>query len=306
MPYSNYNNAMSSQSYLINQPMPLERRQMPSPTSHQSRDHRRHRHSDEDKVDSNMPIETVADCATAASTNNTTEGKGLNLTTSSSFAEKKQIAALMASTATIATEASSVAPSIETTFIAAAAATAQNSTGRLNKHFGDSIASLSLSDLDFAEKLDTDNTQDALNSTNQAQQDKCDEDEIYDSLSETSNNTRDHGIDIENRFLRPRLKELHHYALAMDIVCDIDDEDTDSSDDDTISEPSNHDGSTDEVRGFQAEDDDDDDDDDDEELFLSSLKEGLKFMHRARKSEKHVHALAAFLLDDSDDEDDES
>ena len=273
---------------------------MPSPTSHQSIDHRR-RHSDEDSVNSNMPIETVADCATAASTNNTTEGKGLNLTTSSSFAEKKQIAALMASTATFATEASSVAPSIETTFIAAAAATAQNSTGRLDKHLGDLIASLSLSDLDFAEQPGT--AQDALDSTNQAQQDKCDEDEIYDSLSETSNNTRDHGIDIENRFLRPRLKELHHYALAMDIVCNIDDEDTDSSDDDTISEPSNHDGSTDEVQGFQAEDDDNNNN---EELFLSSLKEGLKFMHRPRKSEKHIFALAAFLLDDSDDEDDQS
>ena len=295
---------MSSQSYLINQPMPLERRQMPAPTSHQSTDHRR-RHSEEDKVDGNMPNETVADCATAASTNNTTKSKGLNLTTSSSFADKKQIAALMASTATFATEASSVAPSIETTFIAAAAATAQNSTGRLDKHLGDSIASLSLSDLDFAEQLDADNTQDALDSTNQAQQDnKCDEDETYDSLSETSNITRKHnGIDIENRFLRPRIKELHHYALAIDIVCDLDDEDTDSSDDDTISELSNRDGSTDKVRGFQAEDDECDDD---EELFLSSLKEGLKFMHRARKSEKHIFALAAFLLDDSDDENDES
>lgn len=275
---------------------------MSTPPSHQSKDHCRHRHSDEDKVEINMPIETVADCATAASTNNTAESKGLNLAISSSFIDRKQIAALMALSATIATEASSTAPSIETTFIAAAAA-AQKFTGRLDKHFGDSIASLSLSDLDFAEQADTDNTQGALGSTNQAQQDTfavpIDEDETYESLSETSNNTRDNGIDIENRFLRPRIKEFHHYALAMDIVSDLDDDDSDSSDDDTVTEASKHDDTTDKIQGFQAQDDN-------EELFLSSLKEGLEFISRPRISEKHIFALAGYLLDDRDDENDEN
>ena len=160
-------------------------------------------HTDEDKIECNMPIETVAVYATAASANNTTEGKGPNLNTSSAFTDRKQIAAAMPSTATIATEASSTAPSIETTFIAAVSATTQDPTGSLDKHLGNSLATLSLSDLDF------------------------------------------------------------------------------------------------EVQSFQAQDDN-------EERFLSSLKEGLEFMTRPRKSEKHIYALAEFLLDDSDDENDEN
>ena len=127
-----------------------------------------------------------------------------------------------------------------------------------------------------------------------------DEDETYESLSETSNNnTRDNGIDLENRFLRPRIKELHHYTLAMDIVIDLDDDDTGSSDDDTVTEASDHDDTTDEIQGFQAQDDN-------EEAFLSSLKEGLEFVHRPRKSEKHFFALAQYLVGDSDDDDDEN
>ena len=282
---------MSSQSHLINQPMPLVRRKM---SSHQSRDHRRRR-SEEDKGDSNMPIKTVTNFATAAAvSNNTTESKGLDLvTSSSSSAEKAQIAALMASTATIATEASSIAPSIETTFIAAAAATAQISSGRLAKDLGNSIASLSLSDFDFAEQ----ETEDAAASSHQVQQSTTspiDQGEFHENVSDTNNNKRDINIDIEIRFLRPRTKELHHHALAMDIVGDLDDEDTEI--DDSIVESSAQKDMIDEVQSFQ---------DDSEAPFLSSLKEGLEFMSRPRKSEKHVFALTKYLLDDDDDDDDD-
>jgi hypothetical protein len=274
--------------------MPLVRRKM---SSHQSRDHRRRR-SEEDKGDSNMPIKTVTNCATAAAVpNNTTESKGLDLhvvTSSSSSAEKAQIAALMASTATIATEASSIAPSIETTFIAAAAATAQISSGRLAKDLGNSIASLSLSDFDFAEQ----ETEDAATSSHQVQQSTTspiDQGEFHENVSDTNNNKRDINIDIEIRFLRPRTKELHHHALAMDIVGDLDDEDTEI--DDSIVESSAQKDMIDEVQSFQ---------DDSEAPFLSSLKEGLEFMSRPRKSEKHVFALTKYLLDDDDDDDDDS
>ena len=212
---------MNSKSHLVHQPM-------------EQRDHFRH-HIDQDKIDSSMP--TFADCATAASTNNTTESNGPNLATPSAFADLKQIAALMTSTATMATEASSIAPSIETTFLGA-------------------VASLS-----------------------------------NENLSEATTNTSGK---IESTFLQPRTKELHHYALAMDIVGDLDDHS-----DNTISESSNHDDTNDEVQSFQAQDDN-------EERFLSSLTEGLEFITRSRKSEKHVFALAEFLLDDSDHQNEEN
>ena len=98
-----------------------------------------------------------------------------------------------------------------------------------------------------------------------------------------------------NDLLRPRTSELHHYALAMDIINDLEapfqrvwrrhDVDTnDLEDDQGLDDDSVHKG--DDVKAHS----------------LNSLSDGLKVLTRPRKSEKHIFFIADYLLDDDDDD----
>ena len=217
--------------------------------------------SSNDRIDGSILIPIKHDLSTTSTRSAATSDAAPRITkeamsTFSSTADEKQIDVLVASPITMATEASAIVPTIETTFMLSAAVPAihGNPSKRLDEQMGESPASLSLFDLGVAE-IDTANNDGhrfGATSTLQAQP----------VLTSTNRN-----LPQRSNFLRT--KEPLCYALA----------------------------------GANLEHDKDVTDDDDD--YMCRLKEGLEFITRPRMSEKHLFALAGYLLDDSDDDDDD-
>ena len=204
--------------------------------------------------------------------------------------KKEMIATMMASAATVATEASSMELPIETNFMMAAASH-KSLVSQSEKRLGDSLATLSLSDKDFGGPAD-DGEYNGVVSAQPEEQAAAPSIDEQDELLENSTQATCSGA-ANNAFLRPRIKELHHHVFAMDILANLDDDD----DDDTTDESSIQ--RTHRVQGGREQEER-------EEHFMEKLKDGLEFLSRPRKSEKHIFFVRDYLLDVGEDDDDDN
>ena len=182
------------------------------------------------------------------------------LSSSSSSSGINGIDKLMASTATLATESSSIS-SIDTTFLGAAAhlsgdksTISQEKIASTEENGDASSSSYFSSFFDDVEKSEESRADDAAGAAAALPAES-----VVTAMHE--NNTA---------YLRPRKRELHHLTLAVDILNELDNEE---SDDESI-----------DINGPRS--------------FFDNVERGLAKLSRPRKKERHFFSIAEDILQD--------